>query len=98
MQAHDERVLYLAIPEIAVIRVLSAELERGLVVALGTDETVRDARRQCAELDNVMFIVATPDDIPWRSGFFSRVIDPRGDWPDPEKVAREVARVSAPVA
>ena len=95
MRAPDDRVLFLAIPEISVIREMAAGLERGLIVVLGSDDEVRAARRECTGLENVMLVPATPDDIPWRSGFFTQVIDPRGQWPDPEKVAREVARVSS---
>ena len=96
--APDDRVLFLAIPEITVIREMAAELERGLIVALGTDDQIRAARRECVDLENVMWLVATPDDIPWRSGFFTRIIDPIGEWLESEKVATEVERVSVPKA
>jgi hypothetical protein len=96
MQAPDDRVLFLAIPAIPVIREMAGGLDRGLIVAIGSDDEVRAARRECADLENVLFVGATPDDIPWRSGFFTQVIDPKGEWADPEKVAREVARVSVP--
>ncbi len=66
-----------------------------MVVAIGEADAVREARRQAAGLDNVMFVPGSPDELPWGDGFFSRVIDLVGSWPDPERVRREVARVTA---
>jgi hypothetical protein len=94
--APDDKVLYLGIPDPAVVREAAARITRGVLVAIGDAEQVRASRREFRDLPNVMFVPGTPDEIPWRDGFFTRVIDTRdGNWPDPAKVAAEVARVTA---
>jgi SAM-dependent methyltransferase len=92
----NDRVLLLSIPEPAVVAEIAARLSAGVVVGLGGDEEVRAARRAARDLENVMFVPAPPEEIPWRDGFFTKVIDWRGGWQNPEQVAREVARVLAP--
>ncbi len=65
-----------------------------LVVALAQDrETLGSTRRALAAHDNVMVVLGTPDEIPWQEQFFDLVVDPVGEWPDPERVQREVQRV-----
>ena len=93
--APDDKVLYLGIPDSPVIRAAASRLTRGLLVAIDGPEKVRLSRREFRDLPNVMFVPGTPDEIPWRDGFFTRVIDYRnGNWPDPPKVAAEIARVT----
>ncbi|MCS6953815.1 MAG: methyltransferase domain-containing protein [Bryobacterales bacterium] len=91
----DDRVLLLSIPEPAVVAEMAARLTAGILVGLGGDEEVRAARRAARDLENVMFVPAPLEEIPWRDGFFTKVIDWRGAWANPEQVAREVARVLA---
>lgn len=91
----DDRVLLLDIPDAAIVRAIALQLGGGMLVGLGDDERVAQARRASLDLDNVMFIAAEPVEIPWQDGFFSVVIDPRGGWRDPARVDREVARVLA---
>jgi hypothetical protein len=91
---HD-RVLFLSPPEDGYLQAVAARLTVGLVVVLGSDEQVSHGRRQHSGLDNVMFVAASPDDIPWQDGFFSRVLDPAGLCVDSPKVAMEMARVLA---
>jgi ubiquinone/menaquinone biosynthesis C-methylase UbiE len=91
----EDRVLLLGIPEAAVVAALARCLTRGLLVAIGEDGAVRLARKAARDLDNVMFVPGPPDELPWRDGFFTVVIDAVGEWPDPEKVRREIARVTA---
>jgi hypothetical protein len=68
-----------------------------LVVALAQDgDTLRAARRALAHCANVMVVAGAPDEIPWQEGFFDRVVDPMGGWPDRARVEREVRRVMAP--
>jgi hypothetical protein len=100
LQATDfssgDKVLYLGIPAPAVVREIAARLTGGILVAIGDADEVRTSRREFCDLLNVMFVPGTPDEIPWQDGFFSRVIDTRdGNWPDPAKVAAEIARVTA---
>ncbi len=92
----NDRVLLLSIPEHDVVAELASRLTTGIVVGLGSDEEVRAARRAARNLENVMFVPAPLEEIPWRDGFFTKVIDWRGGWQNPEQVAREVARVLAP--
>jgi hypothetical protein len=92
----DDKVLYLGIPDSAVIRAAASRLTRGVLVAIDGAEKVRLSRREFRDLPNVMFVPGTPGEIPWHDGFFTRVIDARdGNWPDPAKVAAEIARVTA---
>jgi hypothetical protein len=92
----DDRVLLIGIPDFAVIAECARRLERGILVAMGEDEAVRQARKAARHLENVMFVPGAPDEIPWRDGFFTRVIDLVGDWPEPERVRSEIARVTTP--
>ena len=94
----DERVLFLGIPAPEVIQEAAARVTQGVIVAFGDSEKVREARRAARDLENVMFVPATPDEIPWPDGFFTRVVDLVGEWPSPERVHAEVQRVTARAA
>lgn len=72
----DDRVLSLVIPPVQEAATLGRILITGCLVALGTPDEVDEARRRLAEFDNLMFIAATPDHIPWRDAFFTKVIAP----------------------
>jgi hypothetical protein len=48
----------------------------GVLVALGDKNDVRAARESMAEFNNVMFLDARPDQIPWRAGYFTKIIVP----------------------
>ena len=74
---------------------LAARLTQGLVVVLGSDDEVSQGRRAYSHLENVMFVAASPENIPWQDGFFTRVLDPAGLCVDSPKVAMEMARVLA---
>src|SRR5262245_55748149 len=78
----NERILFLEISDIAVIIDFARRAPNGAVVGLGDADGVRGARRAAADLDNVMFVPATPDDIPWRDGFFTLVVETRAAGPD----------------
>ena len=64
-------------------------------MVLGSDEEVTQGRRKFADLDNVMFVAASAEEIPWQDGFFTQVLDPVGLWSESQKAAREIARVTA---
>jgi hypothetical protein len=91
---HD-RVLFLSPPEDAFLRDLAAVLSSGLLVVLGSDTQVSEGRRQHSDLDNVMFVTASAEEIPWQDGFFTQVLDPAGLWSNSQKAAQETARVRA---
>jgi hypothetical protein len=65
------------------------------LVVLGSDDEVGRGRRRHADLDNVMFVAASAEDIPWQDGFFTQVLDPVGLWANSAKAAQETARVQA---
>ncbi len=90
----DERILILGIPEPATVSALAGSLPEGLLVAIGEDSAVREARKSAQQFDNVMFVPGEPDELPWRDGFFTRVIDLAGNWLNPDKVRAEVQRVT----
>lgn len=94
--APGERVLLLGSIEMAVVEHFARAAAEGIVVGLGDSEPVAAARRAMATYENVMFVPATPDEIPWREGFFTLVVAPPGSWAIPEVAVAEVARVLAP--
>jgi hypothetical protein len=91
-----DRVLLLDIPDELLLGELSGKASHGIVVALGDDDAVRRARKTCALLENVMFVPAVPDQIPWKEDFFTVAIDLAGAWDRPAIVARELLRVVSP--
>ena len=91
-----DRVLFLTIPETAILAGFSERTSRGVVVALGTRDEVYEARAAVASLENIMIVPASPDEIPWQAAFFSWVVATRGGWTLDRACAREVVRVLAP--
>jgi hypothetical protein len=94
----DDRVLILGVPEPAYVAALARAVARGLLVAIGKREAIYDARKAARDFDNVLFVPGTPEELPWRDGFFTRVVDLTGEWPDPERVRREIQRVTVGAA
>ncbi|HET8547231.1 MAG TPA: hypothetical protein VFL57_04470 [Bryobacteraceae bacterium] len=88
-----DRILFLTLPDAALLRRTAERVTRGLVVGIGPDDAVRAARRAIADLDNVMLIPAGEpgDPIPWQDGFFTTVIAPHH-----REVEPEMLRVTAP--
>ena len=70
-----DRVLVLPLDERGGIRALA----RGeALVGMGTLEQVRAARRELADLENVMFAVGSRSDIPWQEHWFTLIVDREG--------------------
>jgi ubiquinone/menaquinone biosynthesis C-methylase UbiE len=92
----DDHVLFLDIPLISELQSMARLLMRGSIVALGTDDDVESARRAMAEFDNVMFVAANPDRIPWRDGYFTKVIVPQHFERIMPQISGEVQRVLRP--
>lgn len=88
----DDRVLLLAIPEPSIVANLAAQLTRGLLVAIGSDDEIAAARVSARNLENVMFVPGAPEEIPWRDRFFTKAI---AFGPLSEAAQREVERVLA---
>lgn len=92
----DDHVLLLDIPSVPELQSMARLLMRGSIVALGTGDDVETARRAMAEFENVMFIEANPDRIPWREAYFTKVIVPPHFERIMPQIAAEVQRVLRP--
>ncbi|MGI8961983.1 MAG: hypothetical protein ACR2IV_19930 [Bryobacteraceae bacterium] len=92
----DDRVLLLAIPPTTELTNIARVLMNGVLVGLGDNHEVRAACESMAGFENVMFIEAPPDRIPWRAAYFTKIIVP----PQLEALlphaAAELHRVLAP--
>ena len=94
----DERILILGIPVPDAVAAMARILSDGALVVMAEGDALYEARRAAREFDNVMFVPGSPDDLAWRDGFFTRVVDIVGNWENPGKVQREIQRVTLPVA
>lgn len=92
----DDHVLLLDIPSAAELAAIARILIRGSLVALGSREAVDRAREALAEFDNVLFLDASPAQIPWRSAYFTKVLVPPHFEPLLESIATELYRVMRP--
>ncbi len=92
----DDRVLSLLIPPAAETAAIARALIAGCFVGIGDSEEVEMARREFAEFNNVTFLNATPDQIPWHGAFFTKVIVPWNLQPLMPGVQNELMRVLAP--
>lgn len=86
-----DRVLVTALDRREPLPVWAAALPEGALVGLGTEDEVRAARRECAALDNVMFVVGSRAGIPWQESWFDLILDA-----DPLSPTAEMLRVLAP--
>jgi hypothetical protein len=77
----QDRVLVLSLHDRSDLRTWA---QGCLLVGLGADDEVREARREFADLDNVMFVVGGRSEIPWQSHFFSVMVDAHGGEPTAE--------------
>lgn len=90
--APSDQVLLLDVTDLELVAAVARHLTNGLVVGLGDSDFVLLARRATRDLDNVMFHSTTPDEIPFRDGFFTVIVCGTTG----EGVSREVQRVLAP--
>ena len=71
----------------------------GQVIGLDVaDEMIRRARAGSTELDNVMFVVGSAQQIPWEENFFDKVLSVESFYyyADQERALAELFRVMAP--
>jgi SAM-dependent methyltransferase len=77
-------------------RLLAEQVPEGRVVGVDiSDEMIRRARRNNADLENAMFVVGEAEEIPWDANFFNHTISVEAAyyWPDPRAGLREIQRV-----
>jgi hypothetical protein len=72
----DDRVLLLAIPPVQELTAIARILIAGCLVALGAADEVDEGRQALRDFENVMFVEATPDNVPWRDHFFTKIVVP----------------------
>ncbi len=83
----EERVLVLSLADTAAVRALA---QGQALVGVGTADEVRAARRAFADLENVMFVPGSRDEIPWQPAWFTLIVDPQGG-PATEAMLRALA-------
>jgi SAM-dependent methyltransferase len=94
----DENVLDVGCGSGWLVRRIAGQVTEGRVIGMDiSDEMVRHARRAVADLDNVMCVVGSVEEIPWEPNFFTRVVSVESAyyWPDSARGLREIFRVLA---
>jgi len=92
----DDRVLLLAIPSRQELAALARILIRGTVVALGTADELVEARPRFADFENVMFLDAGPDNVPWHAAAFTKIVVPHQYERILPQLSAELDRLLAP--
>jgi SAM-dependent methyltransferase len=82
-------------------RLLAKAVEGGQGMAVGqdiSDEMIARARVASRHLENVLFVIAPAEEIPWRDEYFEHVLSIESFYycPDQEAVLRELYRVLVP--
>ena len=70
-----DRILVLSLAETGGIRALA---NGEALVGVGSAEQVRAARREFADLENVMFVTGSRHEIPWQARWFTLIVDHEG--------------------
>ena len=96
-----DRVLDLGCGSGWATRLLAMAVEGGQGMAVGqdiSDEMIAHARAASVEVENVLFVVAPAEEIPWRDEYFEKILSIESFYyyPDQEAVLREIYRVLAP--
>lgn len=94
----DENVLDVGCGSGWLVRLIASRVTEGRVVGMDiSDEMVRLARRATAGQENVICVVGSVEEIPWRANFFTRAVSVESSyyWPDPARGVQEIFRVLA---
>ncbi len=89
----QDRVLHLGIGDGATTRELARRAGAGLVLGVDpSQDAIQLARRLSVQIENLMFVLGLPEQIPWREDYFSAVLcsGPVTDW---GRAATEIWRV-----
>src|SRR3990172_3869099 len=71
----SDRILQIGCGDGWVCRLLAAQAEEGIVVGLDvSDDRVRDARAKSTSFDNILYLWAPAEEIPWQENFFTTVL------------------------
>jgi ubiquinone/menaquinone biosynthesis C-methylase UbiE len=90
-----DRVLHLGFGDGTATMDFARRAAGGLALGIDpSDDRVRVARKLAVEVENVMFVVGSHEEVPWQGNFFSVVVSdaPAADW---TCAAREMFRVAA---
>jgi len=94
--APDDNVLDLGCGAGWLARLIVQQVPEGRVVGVDiSDEMIRRARRNHADLENAMFVIGGAEEIPWDANFFTHAISVEAAyyWPNPLAALRETHRV-----
>ena len=94
--APGDRVLLLSPPAPAALERVSARIAYGVAVVITDRDRAAELRKSALHLENVMFVPATLDEIPWQDGYFNWILDDSAGWPPDPLVHRELLRALAP--
>jgi ubiquinone/menaquinone biosynthesis C-methylase UbiE len=90
-----DRVLHLGFGDGAATLDFARRAASGLALGVDpSDDRVRAARKLAVDVENVMFVLGSHEEVPWQGDFFSVVVSdaPAADW---TRAAREIFRVAA---
>jgi ubiquinone/menaquinone biosynthesis C-methylase UbiE len=88
-----DRILHLGCGDGSMARRLAPLACNGLVVGIDVEERVRNARRLSVDIENLMFVFGSAEEISWQEDFFSALVSLE---PPSEGGARAMFRVLAP--
>ena len=94
--APDENVLDVGSGAGWLARLIAERVTEGRVVGMDiSDEMVRRARSRFVDVENLMFVIGSVDEIPWDANFFTHAISVESAyyWADTCQGVREIHRV-----
>lgn len=94
----DDRVLILQTGRHSALRLRewAQSLPQGVLVGLGDQSAIRTARRELADCENTLFAPGSRDEIPWRSAYFTVILDAGDEGGTTGDATQEMGRVLHP--